>query len=248
MKWLTVFRQRLSVSLVLCSLALVPNTAALAQSPDGEPDVIITENSDDQINSSYEERGDVAPGESNSMDTGKNYIFLPVVQNVNDKNVAAAAPSAAWYNVFYDELCSFPSGWTTYDYNGTGHIWVGRTIDGWCTAQPSAYVLKENTQFSRYFSLVGALDARAIIRFKMNTETNYDRLQIEYTCNSGSTWYGSPHVFTGNRGWSTAFISLSSCRGASSVQIRISFISDRSFIPTGAIAPVIDYVQVQKYL
>ena len=205
------------------------------ESPDGEP----------AAHGEVVEKGQVNEGESSSVESGRPRIYIPHLSSPSAVgSVAPAATDASWRNVFYDELCAYPNAWSRRDYNGTGHSWVYRTVDGLCTMRPSGYTLKMNVQTERTFSLVGALDARAVIRFSTRTEQNYDYLRIEYSCDSRRTWIGGA-AYSGSYGWSTVNISLAGCRGSSSVTLRLSFITDQSII--GSASPVVDYVRVQSY-
>jgi len=193
-----------------------------------------------------------APGESSNTDPNRDRLFLPITQTgpVNEANVQAAAVEAKWSTVLYDEMCSFPNGWSRYDYNGTGYSWVYNTVGGYCTAQPNGYGNVENTLMQRTFSLTGAKDARITFRFMMKSEINYDFLLTQYSCDSGATWNGTPHARSNPpAGWQLRTINLkgSPCLKKPTVILRFAFVTDASVVPAGALAPAIDYIWVEKY-
>lgn len=244
MRHMSTLRKTVTV-LVFLVLAAGQAMPVLSQSSDG----IIPDGGTDPASAIVEdngpavEKGESAAGESSSIDAGNKYMFLPFA--AGNREVDAAAPAASWVTVFYDEFCSYPSGWSRYNYNATGHVWAYAVVDGWCTAKPNGYVNKMNVTTWRTFSLAGALSSRAIIRFKMTTETYYDFFRVEYSCNSGRTFWGTPSAWSGAYGWSTATVSLANCNGASSVRLRLTFQTDASV--TSTLTPAVDYVKVQKY-
>lgn len=222
--------------MVLCSLTFSQIPTALAQTEDEAPPT-----------GAFVEKGIPASGESSSIDTGKNYVYLPLLQSEGTADVAAAATDAGWTTVFYDEFCSFPAGWSRRDYNATGDSWTYRTIDGFCTVQPSRYINVMNVFMTRTFSLVKAKDATITFRFKMQAEPYYDYFVTEYSCDDQITWHGSPSSRSNPpAGWVERKLSLkgSSCLNKPNVIVRFGFTTDYSV--TGPIAPALDYVYVQK--
>jgi hypothetical protein len=189
-----------------------------------------------------------AAGESSSIDM-EHHVFLPLTQS-GSAEVDAAAPSAIWRTVFYDEFCSFPNAWARYDYNGTGHVWAFNIFNGLCVAQPNGYVNTMHTLMSRTFSLVGAQDARITFRFQMRSEISYDFLLTQFSCDGGATWYGQPNARSNPpAGWVVRVIKVkgTNCLGKSSVIVRYSFVTDQSVIPFNALPPALDYVLVEKF-
>lgn len=222
--------------MVLCSLTFSQIPTALAQTEDEAPPT-----------GAFVEKGIPASGESSSIDTGKNYVYLPLLQGEGTADVAAAATDAGWTTVFYDEFCSFPNGWTRRDYNASGVDWTYRTFGGYCTAQPSAYYNKMNVFMMRTFSLAKAKDAKIEFRFQMQAEPYWDYFVTEYSCDGGLSWQGSPSSRSNPpAGWVVRTMSLkgSSCLKKASVTVRFGFTTDASV--TGPIAPVLDYVWIQK--
>lgn len=251
--WLWKFLSLLIVVSITGSQTLI----TFAQTADDTP-VITDAAADDEAVADDEESAESpvvadksleATGESSSIDTGKNYMYLPLIQGTGMEDVSAAAVSAKakYTTVFYDEFCSFPSGWGRRDYNGTGDFWVYRTIDGYCAVQPSRYVNTMNTFMTRTFSLVKAKDAYIEFGFKMQAEPYYDYFVTEYSCDNGITWHGSPSSRSNPpSGWVIRKLSLkgSSCLKKPEVTVRFGFTTDSSV--TGPIAPAIDYVWVLK--
>lgn len=198
------------------------------------------------------EKGEPAAGESSSFDPGKfNFqVFLPVLRNSTATEVNAAATSATWQTVFYDEMCSFPASWSLYDYNATGHSWVYRTVDGLCTAQPSGYVNKMHTYMYRTFSLAGAKDARVTFRFKMTSEAYWDFLLTQVSCDGGASWHGTPHARSNPpAGFNIRVMALAKtpCLKKPNVILRFAFMTDAIIVPGGAFPPAVDYVWVEKF-
>lgn len=232
---------KLSIILVLLSLALTPFTSVFAQAVEGTPTPTTTDDT-----TVIPEKGEFTPGESSSIDSGKSNIFIPLVTSGSGNNVDAASPSFSWQVVFLDELCSFPSSWTVTDRNGTNQRWTRQTVSGYCTAKPNMYTNKMNTYMERTFSLVSAVDARLTFRFKMNTESTFDFLRYEYSCNGGKSWTSrSVHAESGPVPfWTVRTVSLTECIAQSSVIVRFTFDTDDTV--TGSEAPVIDYVKVEK--
>lgn len=236
--------RKIVVLLLFLSLALGQAVPVVAQSDDGVvPDDGVAVPAANGAEAA--EKGEFTPGESSSIDAGSGLLFLPFAAVGSDAAASAAAPASAWQVVFLDHMCAYPNGWLRYDYNGTGQAWVFRWVDGVCTATPNATVNRENVTTTRVFSLAGALAARATFRFKMNTETYWDALRVEYSCSGGKTYFGVPSYYTGLYGWSTAMVSLDLCKGYSSVRIRFTYQTDQSVL--SALAPVIDYVKVEKF-
>ena len=233
---------RLTMLFILFSLTVSQLPTAFAQSEDEEPADEAT------IAAAAAKQGAVSPGESSSIDTGKNYVYLPMLQGDGvASEVTASATDAKWITIFYDEFCSFPSGWSNRDYNATGDNWVYKTIDGLCTVQPSRYINVMNVFMTRSFSLAGAKDANIYFRFKMQAEPFYDYFVTEYSCDGGITWQGNPSSRSNPpAGFVDRKMSLkgSSCLKKPSVTVRFGFTTDYSV--TGPIAPVLDYVLVEK--
>jgi hypothetical protein len=190
-------------------------------------------------------KAEFTPGEAGSFDAGKVYMYLPFAIVSGAEAASAVAPAATWQTLLYDEFCSFPSGWTTYDYNATGRNWVYATVDGYCTARANGVNHSMNVMMWRNINLVGALNARATFRFKMGTEMYWDFFRFEYSCNGGRTYWGAPSAYSGTYGWSTVTISLSRCIGYSNVRVRFTFQTDRSVYSTAA--PTVDYLRIEKY-
>lgn len=227
---------------VFLALALFGAMPVFAQSDDGVvPDDGAPVPAAEQAAADKEE---FTPGESSSVDAGDKFMYLPFAADTLGVE-AAGVMTPTWQVVFLDHLCSYPNGWLRNDYNGTGHAWVYATVDGVCTARPNGNVHRMNVTTTRTFSLAGALAARATFRFKMNTETNWDYLRVEYSCNGGKTYWGMPSQYSGAYGWSTATVSLDACKGYSSARIRFTYQTDRSIL--SALPPVLDYVKVEKY-
>lgn len=230
------------VVVVLLSLALCQAAPVLAQSDDG----VVPDDGTPAIQTGEPvEKGEFTPGESSSIDAGGRNLFLPLIAGTDTVEAAAVTPAATWQVVFLDHMCSYPNGWLRNDYNGTGQSWVYAFVDGYCTATPNATGHKINVTTTRVFSLAGATAARATFRFKMNTETYWDYLRVEYSCNAGKTYWGMPSQYSGAYGWSTATIAMNNCAGYSSVRIRFTFQTDRNVLST--LPPVLDYVKVEKY-
>lgn len=229
--------------MVFLALAVVQVMPAFAQSEDGVvPDGGSAPAAVEDTRAAAD-KGEFTPGESSSVDAGNKNMYLPFAIGSNDVN--AAAPAATWVTVLYDEFCSYPTGWTRYDYNGTGHAWTKAIVDGWCTAKPNGIVNKMNVTTWRTVSLSGALASRAIFRFKMSTEQAWDFFRVEYSCNSGKTYWGTPSAYSGLYGWSVATVSLDKCNGAASVRVRLTFQTDQIVLSTAA--PAVDYFRVQKW-
>lgn len=224
------------------ALAVFAAMPVFAQSDDG---VVPDDGVAAPANAPAADKDEFTPGDSSSIDAGYKTLYLPFSAGIADQNAAAAAPAAAWQVVLLDHMCQYPNGWLRNDYNGTGHFWVFKMVDAVCVAQPNGIIHKMNTSTTRVFSLAGATAARATFRFKMNTETNWDYLNVDYSCNGGKTYWGMPSSYSGAYGWSTATVSLDACKGAASVRLRFTFQTDRSILST--LAPVLDYVKVEKY-
>lgn len=231
---------KLTMLLILFSLSVSQLPAAFAQSEDEEP----------TAGGAAVEKGAVAPGESSSIDSGKNYVYLPMLQSSGAANEAtAAATDAIWRTVFFDEMCSFPAGWGRYDYNGTGHDWSFNTVELLCVAQPNGYVNTMNTLMTRSFSLAGAKDARVTFRFKMISEISYDFLLTQVSCDGGASWHGTPNARSNPPvGFNIRVMQLSKtpCLKKPNVLLRFAFVTDRSVVPFGAFPPAVDYVWVEK--
>lgn len=236
--------RKIVTMLLFLSLALCQVAPAFAQEGDGVvPDSPASAAAD--TSQAEVDKGEITPGESSSVEARNAYLYLPFAAG-GDK-LQAAAPDATWVTVLYDEFCSYPTGWSRYDYNGTGHTWVKATVDGLCTARASGIVNKENVTTYRTVSVAGGTSARAIVRFKMATEQYFDFFRIEFSCGTqpGRTFYGWPSAYSGSYGWSTATVSLSACAGSSTLRFRLSFQSDQSVLST--MAPTVDYVMIQKW-
>lgn len=236
--------RKIVTMLLFLSLALCQVAPAFAQEGDGivpdNPASAAADTSQAEV-----DKGEFTPGESSSVEARNSYLYLPFAAG-GDK-LQAAAPNAAWVTVLYDELCSYPTGWTRYDYNGTGHAWTYATVDSLCTIRPSGVVNKENVTTYRTVSVAGGTDARALVRFKMATEQYFDFFRIEFSCGTqpGRTFYGWPSAYSGSYGWSTAVVSLGACAGSSTLRFRLTFQSDATVLTT--MAPIIDYVRIQKW-
>ena len=158
---------------------------------------------------------------------------------------AAIAPAATWVDVLCDEFCSYPNGWVRDDYNGTGHNWVKATVDGRCTARPSGIGNKMNVTTWRTVSVAGGANPQAVFRFKMNTEPFWDFVRVEYSCNSGQHFWGTPSALSGVYGWTTASFSLANCAGSSNLRVRLTFQTDKIILSTQA--PTLDYFKVRHW-
>lgn len=232
------------VLLLFLALAFGQATPVFSQSDDGiVPDDGAAEPAAAQPDAPAVEKGELAPGEPSSAE-GDLRLFLPFAAGGADVQ-AAGTVTPTWQLVFIDHMCSYPSGWYSYDYNGTSHAWVYAMVDNVCTATVNGTAHKMNVTTWRPFSLAGALAARATFRFKMNTETYYDYLRVEYSCNGGKTYWASPSAYSGAYAWSLATVSLDNCKGASNVRLRFTFQTDKNVV--SALAPIIDYVKVEKF-
>jgi hypothetical protein len=240
--WRMSLLQRFVIIAAFLALALFGAMPVFAQSDDGVvPDGGVAAPA--QSDAPAVDKDELAPGESSSVEAGDKFMYLPFAGTAGVAAGAVVTPT--WQTVFLDHMCAYPSGWLRNDYNGTGHAWVYALVDGVCTAQPNAVVHKMNVTTTRVFSLAGALKARATFRFKMNTEALWDYLRVEYSCNGGKTYWGLPSQYSGAYGWSVATVPLDKCAGNASVRIRFTFQTDRSILST--LAPVLDYVKVEKY-
>jgi len=243
MRRTSMFRKLVTV-MVFMLLALCQVVPAFAQDEDGivpdSPTPAAAANAGAEV-----EKSEFTPGESSSVELGNALLYLPFA--AGNRNLDAAAPTATWQNVLYDEFCSYPTGWSRYDYNGTGHAWVKAIVDGFCTARANGIVNKENVTTWRTVSVAGGTNARAIVRFKMATEQYYDFFRIEFSCGTqpGRTYYGWPSAYSGAYGWSTATVTLSACAGSSNLRFRLTFQTDQSVLST--MAPTVDYVKIQKW-
>jgi hypothetical protein len=240
MRRMLMLRKIVVVALFL-ALALFQAMPVFAQSDDGVvPDDGVAAPAD----APAAEKEEFTSGESSPFDAGDKLMYLPFAAGATGVE-AAGVVTPTWQLVFIDHMCAYPNGWLRNDYNGTGQAWVFAMVDGVCTARSNGIVHKMNVTTTRVFSLAGATAARATFRFKMNTETNWDYLRVEYSCNGGKTYWGMPSQYSGVYGWSVATVSLDACKGFSSVRIRFTFQTDRSILST--LAPVVDYVKVEKF-
>ncbi len=237
---------KLTWLMILFSLTFGQVLTAFGQSEDEEPIDAAAATA-----AAAARQGAVAPGESSSIDTGKNYVYLPLMQNTGTANeVAAAATNATWRTVFFDEMCSFPAGWSRYDYNASGHLWSFKTVESLCVAQPDGYVNKMHTYMYRTFSLASAKDARVTFRFKMISEVNWDFLLSQVSCDGGATWHGTPNARSNPPvGFNIRVMQLSKtpCLKKTDVTLRFAFMTDAIIVPGGAVPPAIDYVWVEKF-
>jgi hypothetical protein len=149
-------------------------------------------------------------------------------------------------DVLNDEFCLYPNGWFRSDYNGTGHTWVRATVDGRCVARPNGIVNKMNVFTWRTVNVAGGQNPQAVFRFKMNTETGWDFFRVEYSCNNGQRYFGTPSALSGAYGWTIAAFSLAQCAGSTNLRVRLTFQTDAIIL--SAQAPTLDYFKVRKFV
>lgn len=242
MRHMSTLRILVGLALFL-ALALFTAMPVFAQSEDGVvPDDGVAAPA--QNDAPAADKEEWTPGESSPFDAGDKFMYLPFAAERAGIE-AAGVMTPTWKLVFIDHMCAYPSGWLRNDYNGTGHAWAYALVEGVCTARPNGTVHRMNVTTTRTFSLAGATAARATFRFKMNTETYWDYLRVEYSCSGGKTYWGMPSQYSGAYGWSVATVPLDQCKGYSNVRIRFTYQTDRSVLST--LAPVLDYVKVEKF-
>jgi hypothetical protein len=241
------FWQFLVAVFVVLGMALYPAQNLQAQTADEPSGAPTAEEGAEEI----EEKGEITPGDANPVDAGpavgENRVYIPSISGNDNAEAHVAAIDAT---ILLDEFCSFPSGWTRYDYDGSGHLWVEQAIGGRCVAKPNGYINDMATYMERVVNLAGGNIAGAFLdfRFRMNTETGFDFLRYEYSCNNRRTWRGSTHSDSGayggaSPGFINRTVSLAECDGSASVYIRFWFQTDRIIV--GAEAPALDYVRVR---
>lgn len=227
-------------------LVLYPAQSLLAQDTANPPTV---EADAQQV----QEKEQAAPGEANPVDSGpaieigSERVFIPLLSGNGNGGVHAAAVDTT---ILLDEFCSFPNGWTVADDNpaAPAHAWTQQTVLNRCVARPNAYDNGMSVRMTRNISTIGGdiAGANLTFRFRMNTETGFDFLRYEFSCNSRKTWRGGTTIADSGAFGGTSFvnrtISLVPCDESSSVQIRFWFHTDSSVI--GTERPALDSVTI----
>jgi len=236
--------------MVLLALTLSQNAPARAQAPNGD-----TANSSPAEEDAQQvgEKDQYTPGEANPVDpgdaieipyVGSERLFIPSVSGGSGGEASAAAVDST---IFSDSFCSFPNGWSR---GGGPGAWTQQVIGGFCVARPDSYVNNMAIHMTRNFSTIGGniAGANVTFRFRMNTETGFDFLRYEFSCNNRQTWRGGVTIadsgaFGGaSPGFVNRTISLVPCDESASVFLRFWFTTDTSVI--GAERPALDSVTV----
>jgi hypothetical protein len=229
--------------MVVLALTLGQYSLASAQADGDDPANAATAEDAEDV----QEKGELTAGESSPTDAGRSQeagphrLFVPYIAGSGGE-VGAAATNAL---VLFDDLCAFPNGWTRQDYLGTGDAWAPAIVGGFCVARPTRYinrmaVIMERPVDLRFGNINGAF---LRFRFRMRTETAFDFLRYEFSCNGRRTWRGSTHSDSGSfPNFTTRTINISECDGFQTVWIRFWFQTDLSVI--GAERPSIDFVEV----
>lgn len=187
-------------------------------------------------------------GTPNSVDLGDHTVFVPFFSYGSAPDIEGAEVNRTWYTIFEDEMCDFPAGWWTYNYGYTGSYWDMYYVNGRCAAQPNTYSDNMLTYMRINVDLTGAIDGRMAFKWRSDTESYYDYLVYEYSCDGGLIWRtGYGHRLSGdwNGTWYWNNVNLRKCAGYPDVTLSIGFMTDGSV--TYPLAPAIDYVRVEKY-
>ena len=181
------------------------------------------------------------------VDTGKTNAYLPLFETAPSGGVAATEASGFWYNLYFDELCSFPSGWSLNDFGASGEQWQPGTSDGLCVARLSDYVDNMNIAMTYGpFSLAGATNGQLGVVFKNDTEWGWDFFVTQYSCDGKRSWKATPHYRSGYvDNWTVSTTSLWGCRGRSQVYVRLGFLSDSSV--SSYTGPEIDTIWIDAF-
>lgn len=229
---------------MVLGLVLFPAQSLLAQ------DTVNPPTADAQ---QVQEKDQAAPGEANPVDNGPaieigpERLLIPLLSGSGNGGADAAAVDTT---IFDDEMCGFPAGWVVADDNPAAPVfaWTGQVLLGRCVARPNGYVNGMAIRMTRTINTIGGTIAGAnmTFRFRMNTETGFDFLRYEFSCNSRKTWRGGTTIADSGAFGGASFIdrtiSLVPCDESSSVQIRFWFTTDSSVI--GTERPALDRVTV----
>jgi len=97
----------------------------------------------------------------------------------------------------------------------------------------------------RNVSLVGYNNATLTFKYWMNTEGNYDTFQVNVRNQSG-TW-ANLMTISGNQsgsGWQTKTLSMNQYAGQTGLIVSLDFVSDASYVPSGAAGVWVDDVKL----
>lgn len=235
---------------MMLGLVLSPASSLLAQAPAGNTGDTADSPDVEEDAQQVEEKDQYTPGEADPVDAGpaigSERLYIPSVSGGTGSGEARVAAVDA--TIFTDSFCSFPNGWSR---GGTPGAWIQQNIGVFCVARPDRYVNNMAIHMTRNFSTIGGniTGANATFRFRMNTETGFDFLRYEFSCNNRKTWRGGTTIADSGAyggaspGFVTRTISLAPfCDESASVFLRFWFTTDNIVI--GAERPALDSVTV----